>query len=108
MGVFEDIAKDTDFSDDDSVRKASERLEEATDLEISRTILIARSGTTMSGGTRRIVALAEMARDQREEKKRERLARKTTIWSGSIGVVGTLLGAAAGAFFTSLLNTPGC
>ncbi|EFO29151.1 conserved hypothetical protein [Roseibium sp. TrichSKD4] len=103
MSEFYELARKTDFQDTKSVENAMSRMRDFSDEDLDRQILW-KVYDSKTRCIQKAIALAELERERRTARAAEKLAFTTTKLAGWMGIVGSLIGAAAGAALALLLQ----
>lgn len=93
MMKIEEIAKDANFTDGDSIKLALMKMRQVPDHELHFHLVLRDTLQTTSPETRQKITLAQIESDRRATAQTRCLAIATTFLSGAVGLLGVALGA---------------
>ncbi len=101
---IEEIANQTNFADETSVKNALQKMESVSNYEIHLFLTMRDTLNATSSNTRHRITLAQAEMARREAARMEKLTTKTTITSALLAGLGVIAGAIIGAVATALLT----
>ena len=90
---LQEIAKRTTLSDKASVEKALTELRTASDADLHFFLVLRDTLDATAAETRKAITLAQVEWERRKEREASKLAYRTTLISGGVGILGVILGA---------------
>lgn len=89
---LQEIAKRTTLSDEGSVEKALVDLRAASDADLHFFLVLRDTLNATAADTRKAITLAQVEWERRKEEEASKLAYRTTLISGGVGIFGVVLG----------------